>query len=67
MLTVVYTYFGGIKAVVWVDALQMGLYLLGAVVGLVALQILVPGGWGNVLAELRLRRKARTWSTSPGT
>ena len=27
LLTVVYTYFGGIKAVVWVDALQMSLYL----------------------------------------
>ena len=30
-LTLVYTYFGGIKAVVWVDALQMVLYLVGAV------------------------------------
>lgn len=47
-LTLVYTYFGGIKAVVWVDALQMGLYLLGAVVAAVALQNLIPGGWGEV-------------------
>ena len=30
-VTLIYTYFGGIKAVVWVDAVQMGLYLLGAV------------------------------------
>ena len=28
-MTVIYTYFGGIKAVVWVDAVQMGLYLFG--------------------------------------
>ena len=49
-LTLVYTYFGGIKAVVWVDALQMGLYLLGAVVAAVALQNLIPGGWGEVFS-----------------
>jgi solute:Na+ symporter, SSS family len=51
LLTVVYTYFGGIKAVVWVDALQMGLYLLGALVTLAILQTLVPGGWGEILAQ----------------
>jgi len=50
VLTLVYTYFGGIKAVVWVDALQMGLYLLGAVVAAMALQTLVPGGWGEILS-----------------
>jgi SSS family solute:Na+ symporter len=49
VLTVVYTYFGGIKAVVWVDAVQMGLYLFGAVVAIVAVQFLVPDGWGMVL------------------
>jgi SSS family solute:Na+ symporter len=51
LLTVIYTYFGGIKAVVWVDALQMGLYLFGAVVAIVALQVLVPSGWSNVLTS----------------
>ena len=51
LLTLVYTYFGGIKAVVWVDALQMGLYLVGAVVAAMALQTLVPGGWGEILSS----------------
>ncbi len=50
VLTLVYTYFGGIKAVVWVDALQMGLYLLGALLAALALQSLVPGGWGEILS-----------------
>ncbi len=50
-LTLIYTYFGGIKAVVWVDALQMGLYLVGALVAAIALQYLVPGGWGEILAR----------------
>jgi SSS family solute:Na+ symporter len=53
LLTLVYTYFGGIKAVVWVDALQMVLYLVGALVAAVALDALIPGGWGAVFAESR--------------
>jgi len=51
VLTVVYTYFGGIKAVVWVDTLQMVLYLGGAVAAMVALQGGVDGGWGRILAD----------------
>ncbi len=50
-LTLIYTYFGGIKAVVWVDALQMVLYLAGALVAAAALQALVPGGWGEILGS----------------
>jgi solute:Na+ symporter, SSS family len=48
--TLIYTYFGGIKAVVWVDALQMGLYLVGGLLAALTLQYLVPGGWGEILA-----------------
>jgi solute:Na+ symporter, SSS family len=51
VLTLIYTYAGGIKAVVWVDAVQMGLYLLGAAATIVAIQTLVPGGWSAVLAS----------------
>ena len=50
-LTVVYTYFGGIKAVIWVDALQMFLYLVGAAAAAVALSGLVDGGWAAILAQ----------------
>jgi SSS family transporter len=53
VLTLIYTYAGGIKAVVWVDAVQMGLYLLGAVATIVAIQALVPGGWSAVLTASR--------------
>ena len=33
------------------DAVQMGLYLFGAVVAIVAIQLLVPAGWGEVLSS----------------
>ncbi|MEJ2541742.1 MAG: sodium:solute symporter, partial [Gemmatimonadota bacterium] len=51
VLTLIYTYKGGIKAVVWVDALQMGLYLLGAVLAGLVLQGAVDGGWGAILTQ----------------
>lgn len=49
IVTLAYTYFGGIRAVVWVDALQMGLYLVGAICAIVVLQGLIPGGWSAAL------------------
>lgn len=42
---VVYSYFGGVRAVVWVDAIQMLWYVLGAVVVIVALAGKLPDGW----------------------
>ena len=50
-LTLIYTYFGGIKAVIWVDALQMGLYLLGAAIAIIALETMVPGGWSTIFSS----------------
>jgi SSS family transporter len=60
VLTVIYTYFGGIKAVVWVDSLQMTLYLGGAVAALIALQAGVPGGWGAILSSASEAGKLQT-------
>jgi len=51
VVTLLYTWAGGLRAVVWVDALQMGLYVAGGAVALVALGSLVPGGWGGILAQ----------------
>jgi len=51
VVTLAYTYFGGIRAVVWVDALQMGLYLVGAICAMVVLQFAIDGGWGAALTD----------------
>src|SRR4051812_28053086 len=48
LITILYTYIGGLKAVVWTDVLQFFIYIFG---GLVALAILVgevPGGWETI-------------------
>ncbi len=40
--TAIYTYLGGIQAVVWVDVIQMGLYLFGALAALFLLGYRLP-------------------------
>ena len=49
--TLAYTYRGGIKAVVWVDALQMTLYVGGGLIALLLLHMAVDGGWSAILAS----------------
>jgi SSS family transporter len=48
--TVLYTVFGGIKAVVWMDVVQFGVYMLGAGVALVVLGDGLPGGIAGAVA-----------------
>lgn len=50
-LTVIYTYRGGMRAVVWTEILQATVYLLGGVSALVILGGAVPGGWGAILDQ----------------
>src|ERR671937_409995 len=50
-LTVIYTYKGGMKAVVWTEILQASIYLLGGISALVLLGRLVPGGWGEIISS----------------
>jgi len=46
--TLAYTYLGGIKAVVWIDVIQFGVYLVAAGVALTILIRQVPGGWDAI-------------------
>jgi solute:Na+ symporter, SSS family len=50
VLTLVYTFYGGIRAVVWVDAAQMVVYMGGAVGALWVLSAALPGGMAEVFA-----------------
>jgi SSS family solute:Na+ symporter len=46
--TIIYTYHGGMTAVIWTDVIQLVVYLVGA--GIAALILLreIPGGWSEV-------------------
>jgi solute:Na+ symporter, SSS family len=43
-----YTYAGGARGVIWVDAVQMVVYLTGAIVAAIVLVSSHPGGWGGI-------------------
>jgi len=48
-LTLIYTYEGGLTAVIWTDVVQMILYILGAVLSFYIVLREIPGGWAHVL------------------
>jgi SSS family solute:Na+ symporter len=48
LLTLIYTFEGGLAAVVWTDVVQTFIYVGGTLVGLVTILHLVPGGWESV-------------------
>src|SRR5207247_440 len=50
VVTILYTYVGGMAAVIWTDVVQLGVYLGGALVAAVLLLGLIPGGWRAVVA-----------------
>jgi solute:Na+ symporter, SSS family len=65
ILTVIYTYRGGMKAVVWTEILQASVYLLGGAIALVLVGHLVPGGWSAIIGHAQPAGKLRViqWYT----
>src|SRR5690606_34417818 len=59
VVTLIYTYYGGLRAVIWIDVIQMGLYIFGGVAALYMLMQLVPGGWGEIMATADAADKLR--------
>jgi SSS family transporter len=49
LLTLIYTFEGGMKAVIWTDAIQLAIYLSGAVLAVFMLLGEIPGGWSEVV------------------
>src|SRR5499427_6098940 len=45
ILTLIYTFEGGLAAVIWTDVVQTAIYVGGTLVGLLTILHLVPGGW----------------------
>ena len=64
LLTLVYTYEGGIAAVIWTDLVQLVIYVGGSLLAAYMLVHLVPGGWTAIVADARAAGKlqAISWS-----
>jgi SSS family transporter len=49
LLTLFYTFEGGMTAVIWTDVVQMCLYVVGAAISFFVILQQIPGGWNHVL------------------
>jgi len=48
-LTILYTFEGGMRAVIWTDVVQLALYLTGSLAAFFLLLHKIPGGWPTVV------------------
>jgi SSS family transporter len=66
LLTVIYTYRGGMKAVVWTELLQAGVYIFGGLSAIVLIGHAVPGGWSAIVTQASAAGKLRVVDTYAG-
>lgn len=59
--TIIYTYHGGMTAVIWTDVIQLVIYLVGAILAAVVLVQRVPGGWNEITTTAAAAGKLRLW------
>jgi SSS family transporter len=64
LLTLAYTFEGGMTAVIWTDVVQLMLYVAGTIVGFFTILHLVPGGWETVRAVAGHAGKFRVFDFS---
>ncbi len=57
--TIIYTYLGGMRAVIWTDVIQFAVYTVGALISLWFLIQAVPGGWAGLVEVGRAADKFR--------
>jgi SSS family solute:Na+ symporter len=63
-LTLIYTFEGGLAAVIWTDVVQTAIYVGGTLVGLVTILRLVPGGWAAIHAAAASAGKLQVFDFS---
>jgi SSS family transporter len=66
VLTIIYTYRGGMRAVVWTELLQAGVYATGGLAAAVLVGKAVTGGWPTILAAADAQDKLRVFDFYSG-
>src|SRR5271168_3636688 len=64
-LTLIYTFEGGLAAVIWTDVVQTVIYVSGTLVGLATILHLVPGGWTAIHAAAASAGKLQVFDFRP--
>jgi len=65
-LTIVYTWRGGMRAVVWTELIQAGIYIAGGISAIVLLGHAVGGGWQAILTSAGSAGKLKAVSLYTG-
>src|SRR4029077_8448845 len=65
LLTLIYTFEGGLAAVIWTDVVQTAIYIGGTLVGVFTILHLVPGGWPAIHAAAARAGKLRGFDFAP--
>jgi solute:Na+ symporter, SSS family len=63
-LTLFYTFEGGMTAVIWTDVVQMGMYVMGAVVSFFLILGRIHGGWPHVFEVAQAAHKLQVFDFS---
>ena len=64
LLTIIYTFEGGIAAVIWTDLIQLVIYIGGSLLAAWQLLHMVPGGWPTIAAHAEAANKFQLLSFS---
>lgn len=64
-LTLIYTFEGGLAAVIWTDVIQTAIYVGGTLIGLVTITHLVPGGWSAIHSAALAAGKLQVFDFRP--
>ena len=64
VLTLIYTFEGGIAAVIWTDLIQFVIYIGGSILAAYELVHLAPGGWTGIMNTARDAGKLQVFSFS---
>ena len=65
LLTLLYTFEGGMTAVIWTDVVQLMIYIAGTLVGFFTILHLVSGGWHTIYAAAASAGKLRVFDFTP--
>ena len=64
-LTLVYTFEGGLAAVIWTDVVQTVIYVVGTLLGIATIVNFVPGGWTHIHQIAVAADKFRVFDFTP--
>jgi len=65
ILTLIYTFEGGLAAVIWTDVVQTAIYVGGTLVGVFTILHYVPGGWAHIHQIATVDDKLRVFDFTP--